>query len=293
MASTPPAEPEPEPAEPEEADVTQEGKGDSSPLQDGVDTEQNIGDVGYSGDEAGNAVDDADVPAPGGADGVAGSETPQPPETVFPSTAQDRPQPRGTSSEQQHLDGDMHAKNSSRERGYPTSQAGGDDGAQEESIQNEHHFDGTMNSKVQSPVGFGVEDNAAREQSGTGDAEGFDSGGFGGRGIENDGMHPISSQPLHERHEGGSGGIDVDRHTGMGSSKGFGDEANDDSGSLGRRMFDGSRVAEPDDVQIVDAGEGADIIPGVDDLPVFANDQSKALNDEIKVRQGKFGRLQQ
>eukprot|EP00752_Nemacystus_decipiens_P012053 g10686.t1 len=50
-------------------------------------------------------------------------------------------------------------------------------------------------------------------------------------------------------------------------------------------MFDGSRVAEPDDVQIVDAGEGADAIPGVDDLPVFANEQSKALNDEIKRRE--------
>lgn len=50
-----------------------------------------------------------------------------------------------------------------------------------------------------------------------------------------------------------------------------------------RRMFDGSRVPEPDDSQIIDTKEGADNIPGVDDLPIFANDQSKALNDEIKV----------
>lgn len=50
-----------------------------------------------------------------------------------------------------------------------------------------------------------------------------------------------------------------------------------------RGMFDGSRVPEPDDSQIVDTREGADNIPGVDDLPIFANDQSKALNDEIKV----------
>lgn len=50
-----------------------------------------------------------------------------------------------------------------------------------------------------------------------------------------------------------------------------------------RQMFDGSRVPEPDDSQIVDTREGADNIPGVDDLPIFANDQSKALNDEIKV----------
>lgn len=58
----------------------------------------------------------------------------------------------------------------------------------------------------------------------------------------------------------------------------------------GRRMFDGSRVAEPaDDIRVVHAGEGADLIAGVDDLPVFANEQSKALNDEIKVREGVCG----
>lgn len=61
-------------------------------------------------------------------------------------------------------------------------------------------------------------------------------------------------------------------------------------GRLGRqdqRMFDGSRVEErQDEGQIVDAREGADVIPGVDDLPIFANEQSKALNDEVKVIRG-------
>ena len=50
-----------------------------------------------------------------------------------------------------------------------------------------------------------------------------------------------------------------------------------------REVIDGSRMTETDHGQIVDATEGADNIPGVDDLPIFANEQSKALNDEIKV----------
>lgn len=51
-----------------------------------------------------------------------------------------------------------------------------------------------------------------------------------------------------------------------------------------RELFDGSGIAEQqNEARVVYAGEGADNIPGVDDLPVFANEQSKALNDEIKV----------
>lgn len=288
MASTPPAEPESEPAdpvEPEEREIMQEEKGESTPLQDGVDNEQNTADVGYSADEAGNPTESADVLTPGSADGdgIAGSEVPQPPVTAFSNVAQDRPQPGDNMSSQQELvDADTHAKNSSQEQGYPTIQGGRGNGAHEEDMQLEQHFDGSMESKPQSPVGFGVEDDCANGQSEPGGAEGLDSGGYGGRGGEDDGMHPMSSQPPRGRHGNDSGGND---HTGRGGSKGFGDGANDDSGSRGRRMFDGSRVAEPDDVQIVDAGEGADVIPGVDDLPVFANDQSKALNDEIKVRE--------
>lgn len=56
------------------------------------------------------------------------------------------------------------------------------------------------------------------------------------------------------------------------------------SGTDDRHTFDRSKSVRPDDDQVVDAREGADEIPGVDDLPFFANDQSKALNDEIKVR---------
>lgn len=266
----------------------QEGKSSATPRQGGVDTEQNTGDVGYSADDGGNTTDDAGVPAPGSADGGAGIEDPQPRKTDFSNPAQDRAQPSGTSSEQQqYLDGDIYAKKSSQEPGYPATQGGGGDGAHEEDIQQEHHFDGPMDSKPPSPVGFGVEDDGESEQSERAGAEGFDRGGYGGREIEDDGMHPISSQPLRGRHQDRSAGNEGDGHTGTGTTKGLGfDEANDDAGSRGQRMFDGSRVAEPDDVEIVDAGEGADIIPGVDDLPVFANDQSKALNDEIKVREG-------
>eukprot|EP00903_Cladosiphon_okamuranus_P007688 g7452.t1 len=262
MASTPPAESESEAAEPEEAEIMQEGKDESTPHPGGVDTEQNTGDAGHSADEAGNATDDADVPA----------------------------QPSGMSSEHQPLDGDMYAKNSSREQGYPTTHGGGD-GPHEEDIQQDRHFDGAMDSNPPGPVGFGMDDDAANEQSELGGAEGFDSSGYGGTGIKDDGMHPASSQPLRGRHEDSSGVDEGDRHIGMGTNKGLGfEETNDDSGSRGRRMFDGSRVAEPDDVQVVDAGEGADIIPGVDDLPVFANDQSKALNDEIKRREKAVGK---
>ena len=94
---------------------------------------------------------------------------------------------------------------------------------------------------------------------------------------------------LGERSEFSGRGYQADGGEGHGDmgtqgSGGINNAEDDNLGTRSRRMFDGSRVAEPDNVQIVDAGDGADVIPGVDDLPIFANDQSKALNDEVKVR---------
>lgn len=113
--------------------------------------------------------------------------------------------------------------------------------------------------------GVGGVDAAARptrpKVSVAGDGEDYQDGGRGDRGGDGTSGKVFENS----RREGG------DNFVGQGG---------------GRRMFDGSRVAEPDDIQVVHAGEGADLIAGVDDLPVFANEQSKALNDEIKVRRG-------
>lgn len=110
--------------------------------------------------------------------------------------------------------------------------------------------------------------------------EGFASDRYG-EGVEN--------TLLGERSEFSGRGYQADGGEGHGDmgtqgSGGINNAEDDNLGTRSRRMFDGSRVAEPDNVQIVDAGDGADVIPGVDDLPIFANDQSKALNDEVKVR---------
>lgn len=110
--------------------------------------------------------------------------------------------------------------------------------------------------------------------------EGFASDGFGGEAE-----HTM----LGGRSEFSGRGFQADAGESHGdmstqNSGGINSAEDDDFGTRSQRMFDGSRVAEPDNVQIVDAGDGADLIPGVDDLPIFANDQSKALNDEIKVR---------
>lgn len=99
------------------------------------------------------------------------------------------------------------------------------------------------------------------EVSVAGDGEDYQDGGHGDRGGDGRSGKVFEDR----RREGG------DNFVGQGG---------------GRRMFDGSRVAEPDDIQVVHAGEGADLIAGVDDLPVFANEQSKALNDETKVSRG-------
>ena len=112
----------------------------------------------------------------------------------------------------------------------------------------------------------------------------------GNKGLVNDGYGgEVESAMLGATSEYSGGGYQADGGDGHGDDMGTqgsgGNNIEDDnfSGTRGRRMFDGSRVAEPDNVQIVDASDGADVIPGVDDLPIFANDQSKALNDEVKV----------
>lgn len=55
-------------------------------------------------------------------------------------------------------------------------------------------------------------------------------------------------------------------------------------GPADEKTLQGTRMIQSEQSQTMDDNEGADLIPGVDDLPIFANEQSKALNDEIKVR---------
>lgn len=81
----------------------------------------------------------------------------------------------------------------------------------------------------------------------------------------------------------GESGVVSDQTTAGKSSGGLGSGQRGSPGP-NRKAFDGARMSAPEESQLVDAGEGADLIPGVDDLPIFANEQSKALNDEIKVR---------
>ncbi len=223
--------------------------------------------------EDGNATGFADVVAPGNTEAIEDAE-PSPPLAV-----KHRPQATGASSGQQFFDGDMNAKSSGQGEEYPRSQEEQGDRVNKEHSHQDYQLDGAADSNPKSPAGFGINDDETSQQQGG--AEGFNKGGDGGRGTEGDSMHPLNSQAPSERYpdfrEDNAGG-------GVGSTTSFGDGGRevDESGSR-RRIFDGSRLAEPDDSQIVDAGEGADNIPGVDDLPVFANDQSKALNDEIKV----------
>ncbi|CAN0172496.1 unnamed protein product, partial [Scytosiphon promiscuus] len=152
--------------------------------------------------------------------------------------------------------------------------------------QQEYHLNATAAGGPESPGDFGMEDNAARHSI-RDDEEEFGGRGNNDRGKGDNQMYSLESDapPVRKTDEnmgsdGGYGNAD-----GMEGTKGFGErrlETDGDSVSRSRRMFDGSRIAEPDDVQVVDAGDGADLIAGVDDLPIFANDQSKALNDEIK-----------
>lgn len=253
-------------------------------------TGQNHGDAERPG-EASNAVGPVDATAPDSSGGEA--EIPPPRSGEFPGVAQGGP-PRSTSvPSEQFFDADMsYNKTTSQEQEYPTHEQGDGHGEEEKHMgqqEQEHQFEGTIGVRAASPAGFGVGDDTS-QQSARGGADGFNAGGRGGRELEDGAMYPSSAHDPG-RYLGNSDGHNTgDDHTGgMEGRKGFGEsggDARDNAGSRSRRMFDGSRVAEPDDHQIVDAGEGADVIPGVDDLPVFANDQSKALNDETKVRQG-------
>lgn len=295
MSSSPAPEPEPEPTQPaEEAKGVDEDMGDSTLPRPEAGTDDETGqNDGEHPDEAGNAVGPANTTTPDSAGGKAESSLPLDAE---PSNVAQVPPPQSTGASSEQFFADMsYNKNRSQQQEYPTThEEGGGDGEEEKHVdqqQQEHQFEGTIDGSPASPAGFGIEDDAA-QQSARGGAEGFDAGGHGGGELENDAMYPSTSQDLPGRYLGNSDGRnDGDDHAGgMEARKGFGEsgqDTKDDSESRSRRMFDGSRVAEPDDLQIVDAGEGADIIPGVDDLPVFANDQSKALNDETKVRQGR------
>lgn len=286
MSSSPPPESEPGQAQPEEAERGTAGGEDaldSTALQGNVDhghteSKHNEGGEGYPVAEDGNAPGFAYVVAPGSAEVIEHAEI-SPPLAV-----KDLPQATGagTSSGQQFFDADMNAKSSGQEEQYPRSQEDHGDGMYKELSNQDYQLDGAADSNPKSPAGFGIDDDGTSQRQGG--AEGFNKDGGGGGRKEGDSTHSLNSQTPYERYPDFREGNTGER---MGSTVSFGDgggeAAVDESGSR-RRIFDGSRLAEPDDSQIVDAGEGADVIPGVDDLPVFANDQSKALNDEIKVR---------
>lgn len=286
-----------EPTQPEEKARYIDGEmSDSMPPQPeaGADEETgpNQGDAEHS-DEAGTAVSPADATtAPDSAEREADDPLLQIGEPS--GVAQGDPPESTGASPEQLFDANMsYNKNRSQEQEYPSTHEQGDGHGEEEKHlgrqRQNHQFEGDIDGSQASPAGFGVEGDTV-QQLARGDTDGFDAGDHGRREPENGAMYPSSAQD-HGRFLGNSGGHNDGGGPagGMEGSKFFGDSAEDareDSGSRSRRMFDGSRVAEPDDHQIVDAGEGADVIPGVDDLPVFANDQSKALNDETKVKQG-------
>lgn len=294
--SSPAPEPEPEPAQPEEKVRYIDGEMSDSMLpqpEAGANEETGLNQGGAEhADEAGNnAVRPADATAPDSAEREADAPVPQTGE--LPDIAQgDPPQSTGGSPEQL-FDADMSYNiNSSQDQEYPSTHEQGDDHREEEKHvgrqQQDQQFEGDMEGSPASPAGFGVEGDAVQQLARGGSAGGFDAGGHGGGGPENGEMYPSSAQD-DVRYLGNSGGHnDGDDQAGVVESRKVfgqnGEDGREHSGLRSRRMFDGSRVAEPDDHQIVDAGEGADVIPGVDDLPVFANDQSKALNDETKVR---------
>lgn len=282
----------------EEAEYCDGEMGDSMPPQTeiGADDERgrNHGDAEHP-DEAGNADGNADVTATGSAGEEA--EPPHLPLGELLGEAQGGPpQSTGASSEQFFNADASRNRNTSQDLEYPASHEEGHGYGEEKYLgqqQQEHQVEGAKYGSPASPAGFGVEDDTA-QQSARDRANGFDAGGLehvGGE-LENGAMYPNSAQDPggHLRNSDDHNDGDV-QAGGMEVRKGFGESGDDGkegstSESRSRRMFDGSRVAERDDNQIVDAGEGADVIPGVDDLPVFANDQSKALNDETKVRKG-------
>lgn len=102
------------------------------------------------------------------------------------------------------------------------------------------------------------------------------------KGYVGDGEYPVV-------HDGGAEDSKYGENKGSGHIRDAGGMKFSASGSDGRirrerTLFDDSRIEEQqEEGQVVDVRDGVDVIPGVDDLPVFATEQSKALNDEIKV----------
>ena len=157
---------------------------------------------------------------------------------------------------------------------------GGDDGVEEEG--RALPFDSINTEKQQRP-GDIMDDSHGSAHFQPEEGERLGDEGFASDGGEAErAMLGGRSEFSGRGYQADAGEINGDM--GTQDSGGVNNAEDDIFGTPGRRMFDGSRVAEPDNVQIVDAGDGADLIPGVDDLPIFANDQSKALNDEVKVR---------
>ncbi|CAM9109341.1 unnamed protein product [Ectocarpus fasciculatus] len=241
------------------------------------DAGQNEGGVGHPADQADNAAHDANVETP---ESRGREEDPSPPLVGDTNVAPEQTIASEMSGADVVSDTDMD-DNQDREYPVTTEEGQGEEGGHLDQLQQEDSMGVPMFGNPESPVGFGLGGDAA-QLSKSGGEDGINGDGRGVRETTGDTIYPNSSKAQQNNDDGD------DYAVGMGSRRGFGEGgqgASDDAGSRSRRMFDGSRVAEPDNLQIVEAGEGADIIPGVDDLPVFANDQSKALNDEIKVRE--------
>lgn len=248
---------------------------------------QNNGGVGHPVDQADNAGHDANVDIP---ESRGQEEDPSPPQVGgnFPD-GHDRPPSTNVAPEQTiatEMSGagvvsDTNMDNNQDEE-YPmtTEEGHGEEGGHLDQLRQEDNVGVPMFGNPESPVGFGFGD--AAQLSNSGGEDGINGDGRGVGETRADTIYPDTLKPPQNNGNGDDHAVGMDRRRGFGQG---GQGESDDAGSRSRRMFDGSRVAEPDNLQIVEAGEGADIVPGVDDLPVFANDQSKALNDEIKVRQ--------
>lgn len=286
MAPSPP--PEPEPGVKEEDNGVGAGSGSVT-----IDEEAGAGGEndmmsrknGDGPDDVGNLVDrDAARTATEGED----TEAKQTPPIAQSEEEQQQQTSPGDTYANRGIDATISGTNSleSADAQHATTIVRGVDGEEEEGRALPFH---TMNTEKQQRPDDTMDDShgSAHFQPQEGKRvkdEAFASDGYGGE-AENTmlgGRSEFSGRGGYQGYQA-DGGEDH----GDGGTQGSGgvDNAEDDNfGTRGRRMFDGSRVAEPDNVQIVDAGDGADVIPGVDDLPIFANDQSKALNDEVKVR---------
>ncbi|CAM9894366.1 unnamed protein product [Ectocarpus sp. 12 AP-2014] len=255
---------------------------DTAGADDGQnDAGQNEGGVGHPVDQADNAAHDANVEI---LEGRGREEDLSPPLVGddFPD-GHDRPPstnvaPKQTPTEMSGAGVVSDTNNQDQEYPMTTKEGHGDEGGHLDQLRQEERSMGVpMFGNPESPAGFELGGDAVQLSNGGGE-DGMNGDGRGVRETMADTIYPDSSKAPQNNDDGD------DHAVGMGSRRGFGEV-----GQGG--MFDGSRVAEPDNLQIVEAGEGADIIPGVDDLPVFANDQSKALNDEIKVREKKVAQV--